>query len=293
MSLPSRLIACCSRTAASLALSPVPRNPLGQGQHIRTAAALIIGDEILNGKTLDRNSNYFAQYCFELGIDLKRIEVIPDDENDIIEASRRLVDKYDLVVTSGGIGPTHDDITYASIAKSFNRPLAYHTETLARMESIAKNRPSPAHQTEEQLTAQKRMALFPEGAEVLFVAGDLWVPVVRVQGKLCIFPGIPSLFQKMLDGLKPYLPLPPPDARPRRVQVFTSLPESSIAPYLTQLQARVSAERIRIGSYPVLQRGVYVSLIGVDRKRVAGIAAEVEKELQGKIVGEGEKGAQR
>lgn len=85
MSLPSRLIACCSRTAASLALSPVPRNPLGQGQHIRTAAALIIGcvpflslvslahsrrDEILNGKTLDRNSNYFAQYCFELGIDL-------------------------------------------------------------------------------------------------------------------------------------------------------------------------------------------------------------------------------
>ena len=114
----------------------------------------------------------------------------------------------------------------------------------------------------------------------------------------------------MLDGLKPYLPLPPPDARPRRVQVFTSyarspvvltvhphpsnsLPESSIAPYLTQLQARVSAERIRIGSYPVLQRGVYVSLIGVDRERVAGIAAEVEKELQGKIVGEGEKGAQR
>ena len=67
------------------------------------------------------------------------------------------------------------DITYASITKSFNRPLAYHTETLDRMESIAKNRPSPAHQTEEQLTAQKRMALFPEGAEVLFVAGDLWV----------------------------------------------------------------------------------------------------------------------
>ncbi|KAL4067436.1 MoaB/Mog domain-containing protein [Scleroderma yunnanense] len=256
--------------------------------YIKTAAALIIGDEILTGKTLDRNSHYFAQYCFELGIDLKRVEVIPDDENDIIEASRRLVNKYDLVVTSGGIGPTHDDITYASIAKSFHRPLAYHTETLARMDA----RPSAvAHRTEEQRTAQKRMALFPEGAEVLFVAGDLWVPVVRVQGKLCIFPGIPSLFQKMLDGLKPYLSLPPPDARPRRVQVFTSFPESFIAPYLTHLQARVRAEGIRIGSYPVLQRGVYVSLIGINHERVASIAVEVERELQGKVVREGAKGS--
>ena len=71
-----------------------------------------------------------------------------------------------------------------------------------------------------------------------------------------------------------------------------SLPESSIAPYLAQLQARVGTEGIRIGSYPVLQRGVYVSLIGVDPERVTSIAAEVERELQGKIVGEGEKGAQ-
>ncbi|KAI0685921.1 hypothetical protein C8T65DRAFT_80827 [Cerioporus squamosus] len=64
-------------------VSPVPENPLGEGRYIRTAAALVIGDEILNGKTLDRNSNYFARFCFENGIDLKRIEVIPDDEDDM------------------------------------------------------------------------------------------------------------------------------------------------------------------------------------------------------------------
>nr|VWO98604.1 BHLH domain-containing protein [Ganoderma boninense] len=64
-------------------LSPVPANPLGEGRYIKTAAALVIGDEILNGKTLDRNSNYFARFCFEHGIDLKRIEVIPDEEEDM------------------------------------------------------------------------------------------------------------------------------------------------------------------------------------------------------------------
>ncbi|KAH7883066.1 MoaB/Mog domain-containing protein [Phlebopus sp. FC_14] len=274
-------------------VSPVPNNPLGQDRHIKTAAALIIGDEILNGKTLDRNSNYFARFCFELGIDLKRIEVIADDEDEIIEASRRMVNTYDFVITSGGIGPTHDDITYASLAKSFHQELAYHDETLARMEESIRHRTSFAQQTEEQRIARKRMALFPNAAEVLFVASDIWVPVVRLQGKLCIFPGIPSLFQKMLDNLKPFLPLPPADSRPCRVQVFTNLPESSIAPYLTALQKRVSSANIRVGSYPMLRQGVYVSLIGADRERVAEVAEEVTKELQGRIVSEEEAEAKR
>ncbi|KAG6380311.1 MoaB/Mog domain-containing protein [Boletus reticuloceps] len=261
--------------------------------YIRTAGALIIGDEILNGKTLDRNSNYFARFCFEHGIDLKRIEVIADDEDQIIEASRRMVDRYDLVVTSGGIGPTHDDITYASLAKAFRQPLSYHAETLSRMDALIRRGPSPAHQNEDQRTARKRMALFPHAAEVLFVAPDLWVPVVRLEGKLCVFPGIPSLFQKMLDNLKHHLPLPPLHLRPCRIQVYTDLPESSIAPHLATLQKRVAAEGIRIGSYPLLQRGVYVSLIGTNRDRVGELAHEVEKELEGRVVSEEEAEAKR
>ncbi|KAL4253362.1 Molybdopterin binding protein [Abortiporus biennis] len=266
-------------------LSDIPRNPLGEGNFIKTAACLIIGDEILNGKTLDRNSNYFARYCFEQGIELKRIEVIADDEEEIIEASRRMVQNYDFVITSGGIGPTHDDITYASLAKSFNQGLVHHQETLRRMAEMSKYRwASLAQQNEEQRTARERMAFFPDKAEVLFVAPDLWVPVIRLEGKLCIFPGIPRLFQRMLTSLTPFLPLPPPHLRPFRQQVFTSQPESSIAPYLTELQAKYKEQGIRIGSYPLLSHGVYVSIIGQDSETVQGIGKDVAAALDGRLV---------
>ncbi|THH18870.1 hypothetical protein EW146_g2169 [Bondarzewia mesenterica] len=271
-------------------VSAIPANPLGEGRYIRTAAALIIGDEILNGKTLDRNSNFFARYCFEHGIELKKIEVIPDEEEDIIEASRRMVEKYDFVITSGGIGPTHDDITYSSLAKSFNQELIHHEETLRRMLEMSKNRPWITQQNEEQRKARERMALFPHKAEVLYIAEDIWVPVIRLEGKLCVFPGIPGLFQKMLNGLIPFLPLPPPSERPYRQQIFTSsrLPESSIAPYLTSLQQRVKEEGVRVGSYPLLMKGVYVSLIGPDENRVKELSEEVEREIQGRVVTEEE-----
>ncbi|KAI0696526.1 Molybdopterin binding protein [Cytidiella melzeri] len=269
-------------------VSDVPQNPLGEGRYIKTAAALIIGDEILNGKTLDRNSNYFARYCFEQGVELKRIEVIADDEDEIVEASRRMVKNYDFVITSGGIGPTHDDITYASLAKAFNQPLVHHAETLRRMGEMTRNRPGIVKQTAEQRRARERMALFPAQAEVLYTEGEIWVPVIRLEGKLCVFPGIPRLFQRMLDGLTPYLPLPPPHERPFRQQVFTSQPESSIAPFLTELQARTKGDGIRVGSYPLLSHGVYVSLIGQDREAVRAIAEETAKVLEGRLVSDDE-----
>ncbi|KAJ7188393.1 MoaB/Mog domain-containing protein [Mycena filopes] len=297
------------RSTAAFSVSPVPQNPLGEGKYIRTAAALIIGqapDEILNGKTHDMNSNFFSKYCFEHGIDLKRIEVIPDDEDQIIEASRRMVKNYDFVVTSGGIGPTHD-ITYASLAKAFSQSLAHHPETLARMGQMIKHRSWISAQTPQQRAATERMALFPERGEILFVAEDIWVPVVRLEGKLCIFPGIPSLFEKMLTALTPLLPLPPLSERPLRIQVFTERPEGMIAPYLTKLQSRMRPHGIQVGSYPVLGQGVFVSLIGRDRALttaaqkqeggvkespprvgLAEVAREVEQEVGGTVVSEEE-----
>ncbi|KAK0223821.1 MoaB/Mog domain-containing protein [Armillaria fumosa] len=273
-------------------LSPIPPNPLGEGRCIRTAAALIIGDEILNGKTLEANSHFFAKYCFEYGIELKRIEVIADDETEIIEASRRMVQNYDFVVTSGGIGPTHDDITYASLAKAFGQGLAHHAETLRRLDEMNKHRPWISSQTTLQREATQRMALFPECAEVIFVGSDIWVPVVRLEGKLCIFPGIPKLFQVMLTQLTQFLPLPPPSDRPLRIQIFTDRPESMIAPYLSALQARLKSRGIQVGSYPVLGIGVFVSLIGRpvfnSPECITKVVKEVEREIGGKICNEKE-----
>ncbi|KAH8112272.1 MoaB/Mog domain-containing protein [Phellopilus nigrolimitatus] len=265
-------------------VSPVPANPLGEGRWIKTAACLIIGDEILNGKTHDSNSNNFAKFCFERGIELKRIEVVADDEEEIVEASRRMVQKYDFVITSGGIGPTHDDITYASLAAAFRRPLVHHAETLRRMTEMSKHRADVAAQTDAQRVARERMALFPAHAEVLFVHKDLWVPVVRLEGKLCVLPGIPGLFQRLLSNLTPFLPLPPPSERAFRHLIFTNAPESSIAPFLTALQKRVQGEGIRVGSYPLFQKGVTVSLIGRDEQRVRGIGEEVAREIQGEVI---------
>jgi hypothetical protein len=93
-----------AKPSIKMTASPVPGNPLGEGRYVQTAACLIIGDEVLNGKTKDSNSNYLAKMCFDLGIELRRIEVIADDLDEIVEASRRLSGKFDLVVTSGGIG---------------------------------------------------------------------------------------------------------------------------------------------------------------------------------------------
>lgn len=140
------------------------------------------------------------------------------------------------------------DITYASLAKAFDQPLVHHAETLRRMAEMSKQRSWIDTQNEEQRRARERMALFPANAETLFVASDIWVvriyqlpflsssslfthegepliclqPVVRLERKLCVFPGIPALFQKMLQGLKAFLPLPPSSERPFRHQIFTS-----------------------------------------------------------------------
>ncbi|GAA5989111.1 hypothetical protein JCM11641_007600 [Rhodosporidiobolus odoratus] len=276
--------------AVTFPRSPVPK--FKQGEFVTTAACLIIGDEVLNGKTRDSNSNFFAKMCFDLGIELKRIEVIADDEDEIVEAVQRMHKAYGLVITSGGIGPTHDDITYQSIAKAFNTTLEYNEETKMRMREMSKGRYNFDEQTDEQRIARERMALFPkDNAEVLFVQEDLWVPVVRMGGKVCIFPGVPKLFERLVEGLvSHYVPLPPSSEKPYRVLIHTQMPESSIAPFLTKLAERVRKENVRVGSYPKLLAGVDVSLIGKDMSRLEELSKEVIQELEGELVAQGKLG---
>ncbi|KAL7411079.1 MoaB/Mog domain-containing protein [Mrakia frigida] len=275
-------------------VSEVGSNPLGEGKFIRTAGMIVIGDEVLNGKTRDTNSNFFARHCFDLGIELKRIETIADDPEEIAECARRMVKNYDWVVSTGGVGPTHDDITYGSLADAFEMPLEHHPETLKRMWAMGKARYDLEKQTPEQREARERMGLLPsgKGSEVIFVEQDKWVPVVRLQGRLCIFPGIPALFTSLLVALTPYLSLPPDTEKPFRHLVHTEMAESNIAPGLGRLAEEVRKEGIRVGSYPALQKGVTISLIGKNQERLKELEQRIVQEFEGTVIKAGKLGAE-
>ncbi|KAF2083726.1 Molybdopterin binding protein [Saccharata proteae CBS 121410] len=265
---------------------------------IHTAACLIIGDEVLGGKTVDTNSAYMAKFCFNLGIQLKRIEVIADDEGEIVEAARRMSTNYDFVVTSGGIGPTHDDITYQSIAKAFNLPLILHDDAFQRMKKLSKPHPSqPNFKWDEDspaLKAKLRMIELPidkhkdMSEQVVFVDDGLWVPVSVVNGNIHILPGVPRLFERMLDGLKPSL-LPrltdPEGKGVHRILFSTPMAESEVAGYLTELAGKVEPKGVKVGSYPRWGKTRNtVTLVGRDLEYMESLIPEVEKAVDGRRV---------
>jgi molybdenum cofactor synthesis domain-containing protein len=283
------------RSAAALASMTSPRD---QKSTIHTAACLIIGDEVLGGKTVDTNSAFMAKFCFSLGMAMKRVEVIADDEDEIIEATRRMSQNYDFVVTSGGIGPTHDDITYASIAKAFGLDLKLHDETMAKMKRLSRPHKSQPnfdwHTPSPQLKAKMRMAELPwdnnkaEAEQVVYVKDDLWVPISVVNGNVHILPGVPRLFEALLTGMKPrILPrLQDPDGQGTyRLLFSTPLAESSVAPYLTELAAKVEPKGVKVGSYPRWgkKRNV-VTLVGTDRSYMDSLIEEVVKGTEGRHI---------
>ena len=265
---------------------------------IHTAGCLIIGDEVLGGKTVDTNSAFMAKMCFSMGMSLKRVEVIADDEDEIIEATRRMSKNYDFVVTSGGIGPTHDDITYASIAKAFGLELKLHDRTMEKMRKLSRphksqpnfdwDNPSPA------LKAKMRMAELPwdsnkgEDEQVLFPNENLWVPISVVNDNIHILPGVPRLFEALLNSMRPVLAprLQDPEGKGTYRMLFsTPLAESSVAGYLTELAQKVEAKGVKVGSYPRWgkKRNV-VTLVGTDREYMDSLEEEVAQGVEGKRV---------
>ncbi|KAI7154987.1 Molybdopterin binding protein [Hortaea werneckii] len=265
---------------------------------INTAGCIIIGDEVLGGKTVDTNSAWFAKYCFSLGINLKRVEVIADDESEIVEATRRMSNNYDMVVTSGGIGPTHDDITYQSIAKAFSLPIVLHEKAYERMKRLSKPHPSQTNFSWDEDSPARRAKLrmiqlpydesLPDEDQVIFVADDLWVPINVVNGNVHIFPGIPRLFEKMLTGLKPrILPrLTDPEGKGvYRILFSTPLAESEVAGYLTELSAKTEGKGVKVGSYPRWGKSRNtVTLVGRDQAFMDSLVAEVEQGVKGRRI---------
>ena len=127
---------------------------------IVTAGILVIGDEILSGRTKDKNIGFIAEYLTNIGIDLKEVRVVADDEADIIAALNALRDRYTYVFTTGGIGPTHDDITGDAVAKAFGVGIDHHPEVVARFRERFQN---PGELNEARL----RMARIPKGADLI------------------------------------------------------------------------------------------------------------------------------
>lgn len=205
---------------------------------------------------------------------------------------------YDFVVTSGGIGPTHDDITYQSIARAFDLPLVLHDAAYERMKKLSKPHPSQKDFSWDVDSAARRAKLrmiqlpydkeLKDEHQVLFVADDLWVPISVVNGNIHILPGIPRLFEKMLTGLKPYI-LPrlvdPEGKGVYRILFSTPLAESAAAEYLTELQAKVDAKGIKVGSYPRWGKPRNtVTLVGKDKEYMDSLVPEVEMGVQGRRV---------
>jgi len=164
---------------------------------IVTAAILVIGDEILSGRTKDKNIGYIAEYLTGLGIDLKEVRVVPDEEPEIVAALNALRARYTYVFTTGGIGPTHDDITADCVAKAFGVPLEHHPRAVEIMQERIALTGGVMNE------ARMRMTRIPVGGELVLnkisAAPGFWI------GNVIVMAGIPSVMQSMLDYVAPKL----------------------------------------------------------------------------------------
>ena len=241
-----------------------------------TAAVLVIGNEILSGRTKDANLPYLAVELNKLGVRLMEARVVPDIEGRIVAALDELRAAYDYVFTTGGIGPTHDDITAECVARAFGVPLRRHPEAVKLLASRFKN---PADLNEARL----RMANVPEGG-VLINNPVSGAPGFQI-GNVFVMAGVPAIMQAMFQGLGHRLV----GGVPMRARTLaTNLPEGKIAERLGRLQAR--HPEVEIGSYPFYRQGRFgVSLVmrAVDEAALeltAGELRELLLELGGEIL---------
>ncbi len=214
-----------------------------------TAALLVIGNEILSGKVRDTNSAFLAVELRKLGVDLERILTIPDQVELIARETRAMSEAYDFVFTSGGIGPTHDDMTMDGIALAFDREIELNQAMVDRMQRYSDK---PLND------AMKKMALIPGGAEILDVGG-LWFPVVVVEN-VHIFPGIPELFEKKFHSIRDRFSGVPFVLR----KLYVRESESDIAEILNALLREFP--ELMLGSYPRINEEHYRVMLTLESR---------------------------
>jgi molybdenum cofactor synthesis domain-containing protein len=230
-----------------------------QAATIVTAAALVIGDEILSGRTKDKNIGAIADFCTNIGIDLREVRIVPDVTEDIVAAVNALRARYDYVFTTGGIGPTHDDITADAMAAAFGVDISEDPRAIELLLQFIKR--------ENLNEARRRMARIPHGAELVLnkvsKAPGFWIENVIVMA------GVPSVMQAMLEEVAPLLSKGPLTIA-ETIEVG-NLPEGTYAAELAAVA--LSNPALSIGSYPSVIDGKFHNQIVV-RGKDAGQVAE-------------------
>ena len=202
-----------------------------------TAAVLIIGDEILSGRTKDKNVGFIADTLTDIGIDLEEVRIVADREEAIVEAVRALSEHYDFVFTSGGIGPTHDDITADCVAKAFGLPIEVDQRAVDLLLPFWRKRGIEPNES------RLRMARIPEGAKLIPNAVSA-APGFVIKN-VFVMAGVPAIMQAMMDGVAKMLPVSTPVLS---ATIEANRGEGDIAVPAASVQA--AHPSVRVGSYP-------------------------------------------
>jgi molybdenum cofactor synthesis domain-containing protein len=215
----------------------------------KTAAIIVIGNEILSGKTRDENSPYLVGELRDLGVDVRRISVIPDELRFISDEVRNCSNSYDYVFTTGGVGPTHDDLTMEGIADAFGRRIRRDPEIEASIRHFY---------SRELIDGNLRMADIPEGARLVGGRG-MWFPVVAVEN-VYIFPGVPEILQKKFERIKETFREAPFYLR----EVYLRADEGQIAATLHRILE--DFPDLLLGSYPYFDNPTYSIKLTLESK---------------------------
>lgn len=224
---------------------------------------MIIGNEILSGKVTDLNSPYLCRELRMLGVDVERILTIPDEVDVIAREVRAMSDAYDFVFTSGGIGPTHDDLTMDGVAAAFGLPIERSEGIAARIERAQGHPPNES---------QLKMAMVPAGAQ-LVDAGDLWFPVVIVEN-VYVLPGIPELLRKKFESVRERFRGVPVLLK----RVFVKRRESDIATSLHELLEEFP--ELMLGSYPRIGEESFHVLLTLESRDAGYLQRALESLLE-------------
>jgi molybdenum cofactor synthesis domain-containing protein len=226
---------------------------------IPSAAILVIGDEILSGKTRDLNAQLLIGELRELGVSLKRIVIIPDDIEVVAATTRELSAAFDLVFTSGGVGPTHDDVTIQGIARAFDAPIVRHPELDSLIRGYFKDKVDESH---------LRMADLPEGTALVGGAGLSWpIPVCR---NVYILPGVPEHFRRKFEAIRERFRVAPFHLH----VLYTLEDEFDLATDLTAVAE--SYPEVSIGSYPSFSASDYRVKLTLESKDPGVLQRAVE-----------------